>query len=328
MTRADRVGQHRSAAIVQTLDESFAAGLVPPRDPRGHKGTFGTLLVVAGSLEYAGAALLAGTAALRAGAGLVILCLPASLAPLLAGRVPELVTLPLPEREPGAVDAPAAAQIILERPHQALLVGPGLRPNRPSGSLVEHLVARPAEGSAAPVVIDAEALNQLARRPRWWQRIDRPAVLTPHPGEFARLHGIRPSGSDRDRLAAAAEAAVLWSQVVVLKGAHTVVSAPGPQQALAPFAQPALATGGSGDVLAGVIGSLLAQGVAPFEAACLGVWLHGSAGDRVAARLGDAGVLPSDLLIEIPLVRRRLAGFGGAPGAVRSGSTRGRAGTA
>lgn len=328
MTPADRVGQHRSPATIQPLDETFAARLVPPRDPRGHKGSFGTLLVVAGSLEYAGAALLAGTAALRAGAGLVILCLPASLAPLLAGRVPELVTLPLPEREPGDVDAPAAAETVLERPHQALLVGPGLRPNRSSGSLVAHLVARRAEGSVAPVVLDAEALNQLARRPRWWQRIERPAVLTPHPGEFERLHGIRPSASDRDRLAAAVEAAALWSQVVVLKGAHTVVCAPGGRQVLAPFAQPALATGGSGDVLAGVIGSLLAQGMAPFEAACLGVWLHGSAGDRVAARMGDAGVLPSDLLAEIPLVRRHLAGFGDAPGAARSGSTRGRAGTA
>jgi NAD(P)H-hydrate epimerase len=164
--------------------------------------------------------------------------------------------------------------------------------------------------------VDAEALRSLAAEDGWWEGILRPAVLTPHSGEFARLRaasGVAP-GADGDladddgaRAAAAAAAAATWGHVVVLKGARTVIAAPDGGLAVAPFENPALASGGTGDVLAGTIGALLAQGLAPFAAARLGVHLHGMAGEAVRARIGDAGLLASDLPVEIAFARRRLA---------------------
>jgi ADP-dependent NAD(P)H-hydrate dehydratase / NAD(P)H-hydrate epimerase len=167
-----------------------------------------------------------------------------------------------------------------------------------------------------PALLDAEALRSLASADGWWTAVTRPCVLTPHPGEFARLR----SGSGRDpgvdgdlmldddaRLAAATAAAAEWRQVVVLKGARTVIVAPDGRQAVAPFENPGLASGGTGDVLAGILGALLAQGLAPFDAACLGVYLHGLAGEAVRERLGDAGILAGDLPDAVPMVRKRLA---------------------
>lgn len=297
---------------VQALDEDMVAGLVPERPETGHKGTFGTLLAVCGSLDLVGAALLAGGAALRTGAGLVLLAVPASLQPIVAGRVPELMTLGLPETAPGEVDAEAALALLAARRSTALLVGPGLRPGAPTRALVAGLVGRPA-GSVAggapdsPAVLDAEALNSLAAGADWWQGIGRPCVLTPHPGEFARLDGSPVGADDAERVERARDAAVRWGQVVVLKGAHTVVAAPDGSVAMADHANPALGTGGTGDVLAGAIGSLLAQGCSPWDAARLGVHLHALAGEHVRERMGDAGLLASDLLPELPRVRRHLA---------------------
>ena len=294
---------------VGSLDEASVAGLVPTRPEAGHKGTFGTLLAVCGSLDFAGAALLAGSAALRAGAGLVVLAVPATLQPVVAGRVPELITMGLPETAPGEVDAPAAAAVVAARRHTALLVGPGLRPGTQTRALVAALLARAdvADGDPIPGVVDAEALNSLAATPDWWTQVARPCVLTPHPGEFARLDG-RDVGPDVvERAERARAAAALWGHVVVLKGARPVVAAPGGETVMADHANPALGTGGTGDVLAGVIASLLAQGLRPWDAARLGVHLHGVAGEHVRERLGDAGLLASDLLPELPRVRRHLA---------------------
>jgi hydroxyethylthiazole kinase-like uncharacterized protein yjeF len=282
------------------MDEAAAARLLPERDVRGHKGTFGRVLVVAGSLDYAGAALMAGSAALRAGSGLVTLCLPASLQPLLAGRVPEIITRALPETAPYEVDGPAAAATIAESPAEALLVGPGLRPGRGTTRLTEALLA--ADGP--PAVVDAGALDALSRVPRWWSRLGRPVIVTPHPGEFARLdHEV--AADDEARAEAAARAARAWGVTVVLKGAHTVVATADELTSL-PFEVPALATAGSGDILAGVIASLVGQGLAPHQAALLGVYIHGLAGQWLAERLGDAGVLATDLLTTVPRVRRHL----------------------
>jgi NAD(P)H-hydrate epimerase len=296
------------------LAAALVAGLLPARDPRGHKGTFGRVLVVAGSLDYAGAALLAGAAALRAGGGLVSLWLPASLQPRLAGRIPELITRGLPESATGEVDAATAAALVLESPHDALLVGPGLAPGRSTRRFVELLLA--ADGP--PAVVDAGALDALARLPGWHERVGRACVLTPHPGELQRL-GRTPGSSDTERTRAAREAALAWRQVVVLKGAHTVIAEPAGEARLAPFSIPALGTAGSGDVLAGIIASLLGQGLAVFDAASLGVYLHARAGERLSEQLGDAGLLASDLLPEVPRVRRelrdRLADDGPAAGA-------------
>jgi NAD(P)H-hydrate epimerase len=288
------------------LDETFAATLVPARDVGGHKGTFGTLLAVCGSLDFVGAALLAGAAALRAGAGLVSLCVPASLQPVVAGRVPELITVGLPERSPFEVHPERAVEVLLARPHSALLVGPGLRAGKESDELVTRLLDRPSDDPDVPAVVDAEALNALARTGGWWKSVRRRCVLTPHPGEFKRLTGRPVGAADDERHRRATDAARRWGQVVVLKGARTVVAAPDGAVARAGFENPALATGGTGDILAGTIGSLLAQGAGPWQAACLGVFLQGTAAEHIRERLGDAGLLASDLLVELPRVRRHL----------------------
>jgi NAD(P)H-hydrate epimerase len=168
-----------------------------------------------------------------------------------------------------------------------------------------------ADAVPPPAVIDATALAALATVEEWWERRVRLCVLTPHPGEFARLDGSAVGPSDEARRERARAAAARWGAVVVLKGARTVVAAPDGRVAWASFANPALGTGGTGDVLAGVIASLLGQGVPTWEAACLGVYLHGTAGERVRERLGDAGLLASDLLVELALTRRDLARRGG-----------------
>ena len=285
------------------LDAATCAPLVPIRAADGHKGTFGTLVCVCGSLDYAGAALLCGTAAARAGAGLVALAVPRSLQSVFAGRVPELVTLGLPVGgDPIDVDPIPAVRAIEAEAADALVVGCGLYEGGGNRNLVLGLLR--SEGP--PTVVDGGALNLLASAGEWWHDVRRGCVLTPHPGEFERLTGARPGGSDVERQTSAAAAAERFGQVVVLKGARTVVAAPDGRVAVAPFANAALATAGSGDVLAGTIGALLAQGVALFDAACLGVYLHGRAGERISDRLGDSGLLASDLPYEIALARREL----------------------
>ena len=299
------------------LDDESMARLLPDRDRRGHKGTFGKLLVVAGSLDYAGAALLVCRAAGRAGAGLVTLAVPESLQPLFAAKVVEATTMALPEDDVEEVDPEPALAKILDHEHDALVIGPGLRPALATADLVRLLLTVPEE-PAAPAVLDAEALRTLAAADGWWGSVTRSCVLTPHAGEFARLRagsGHDPAadgelGTDDDaRARAAAAAAAEWRQVVVLKGARTVIAGPDGALAVAPFENPAMASGGTGDVLSGTIGALLAQGLTPFDAARLGVYLHGLAGDLVRDRIGDAGLLAGDLPDALPLVRKRLAGI-------------------
>ncbi|MDO8484582.1 MAG: NAD(P)H-hydrate dehydratase [Candidatus Limnocylindrales bacterium] len=298
------------------LDDEIVAALLPERPKRGHKGSFGKLLVLAGSLDYAGAALLVCRAAGRAGAGLVTLAVPETLQPLFAAKVVEATTMSLPEDDVEEVDPEHALARILDHQHDAIVVGPGLRPGLATTELVRLLLPASGESDAAPIVLDAEALRSLATMDGWWEGEHRPAVLTPHAGEFARLRagsGHDPAddgdlaGDDDARVAAAKEAAAAWNAVVVLKGARTVIAAPDGTVAVAPFENPALASGGTGDVLSGAIGSLLAQGLAPFAAARLGVYLHGVAGDGVRERFGDAGLLASDLPDGLAIARKRLA---------------------
>ncbi len=304
------------AGAPAALDDEAAAALLPARPPRGNKGTFGKVLVLAGSLDYAGSALLVCRAAGRTGAGLVTLAVPESLQPLFAAKVVEATTMALPEDDVEEVDPEPALARILDHDHDALVVGPGLRPGLATTELVTSLLAAGGIDDPAPAVLDAEALRSLATVGRWWERVARACVLTPHPGEFARLRagsGLDPSADgdlvadDAARAAAARAAATAWGQVVVLKGARTVVADAGGAVAVAPFENPGLATGGTGDVLAGTIGALLAQGLEPFAAARLGVYLHGLAGEEIRERLGDAGLLAGDLPDRIPLGWRRLA---------------------
>ena len=315
------------------LDDDVAAGLIPKRPERGHKGSFGKVLVVAGSLDYAGAALLVCAAAGRAGAGLITLAVPESLQPLFAAKVVEATTLALPEDDVEELDPEAALTRILDHEHDALIVGPGLRPGLATREFIADLLAstddtvtRPGDGEdaggataepvPAPIVLDAEALRGLASTDAWWDGVRRSAVLTPHVGEFGRLragsgHDPAEDGDlvddDAARVAAASAAAAEWGQVVVLKGARTVIAAPDGSVSVAGFVNPAMATGGTGDVLAGTIGSLLAQGLSTYDAARLGVHLHGAAGESIRERLGDSGLLASDLPVEIAYARRRLA---------------------
>jgi hydroxyethylthiazole kinase-like uncharacterized protein yjeF len=301
---------------IPTLDDKAAAALLPARPARGHKGTFGKLLVIAGSLDYAGAALLVCRAGGRAGAGLVTLAVPESLQPLFAAKVVEATTMALPEDDLEEVDPEPAIARILDHEHDAIVLGPGLRPGLATVELVRELLDVPDDPPPAPIVLDAEALRSMATLGEWWTGISRKCVLTPHPGEFARLRaGAGVEGEtdgdlaedDDARAAAAKDAATTWGQVVVLKGARTVIAEPDGTVTAVSFENPALASGGTGDVLAGVIGGLLAQGVAAGAAARLGVYLHGLAGDLVRERLGDAGLLASDLPDLVPVARKRLA---------------------
>ena len=300
--------------VIEELSDVTAGALLPERPVRGHKGTFGRLLVVAGSLDFAGSALLVCTAAGRAGAGLVTLAVPESLQPLFAARVVEATTLGLPEDDVEEVEPDGALARILDHEHDALVVGPGLRPGLTTVELIRRLLSVDEDGTP-PAVVDAEALRSLAADDEWWLGVRRPCVLTPHTGEFARLRAASgvPADADGDlladdpaRAAAAVDAARRWGQVVVLKGARTVIAAPDGRLARASFENPALATGGTGDVLSGTIGALLAQHLDPFAAARLGVFLHGTAGEAVRDRLGDSGLLASDLPFELALARKRL----------------------
>lgn len=298
------------------LDDDAMALLLPERARRGHKGTFGKLLVVAGSLDYAGAALLVCRAAGRAGAGLVTLAVPESLQPLFAAKVVEATTMALPEDDVEEVDPEPALAKILDHEHDALVIGPGLRPALATADLLRLLLTAPEEPTSPPAVLDAEALRTLASADGWWTSVTRSCVLTPHAGEFARLRAGsgHEAGEDGDlnddddaRVRAATAAATEWRQVVVLKGAKTVIAAPDGAVSVAPFENPAMASGGTGDVLAGTIGALLAQGLAPYDAARLGVYLHGLAGEAVRDRIGDAGLLAGDLPDAVPPARKRLA---------------------
>ncbi len=298
------------------LDDDIAASLLPARPERGHKGVFGKLLVIAGSLDYAGAALLVCRAAGRAGAGLVTLAVPESLQPLFAAKVIEATTMALPEDDVEEVDPEAAVSRILDHDHDAIVLGPGLKAGLATRELISALLAAPEEPTPVPAVVDAEALRSLASLDAWWEGVTRRSVLTPHVGEFRRLRAASGADPDADgdlvnddaaRALAAGAAAGAWRQVVVLKGARTVIADPDGSIATAPFENPALASGGTGDVLSGTIGALLAQGLDPFSAARLGVYLHGLAGDAVRTHFGDAGPLASDLPDEVAFARKRLA---------------------
>jgi hydroxyethylthiazole kinase-like uncharacterized protein yjeF len=310
--------------------------LLPVRPLEAHKGTFGKAMIVAGSINYTGAAALAAAAATRVGAGLVTLAPPRVLHSTLAATVTEPTFLLLPHDM--GVLAPGGMKILAEKlpDYQALLIGPGLTTEKPTVEFVDEFFGevegerkRPRRSlgflaptqkdteeaqeslTLPPLVVDADALNILAGFEKWWELVPTYSILTPHPGEMARLVGEE---MDRDTILAdrwgvARRMADEWNQVVVLKGAFTVVAAPDGRVMVSPFANPGLASGGTGDVLAGAVVGLLAQGLAPFDAAVAGVYLHGLAAELVRFGLNNAGMVASDLLPALPeaigLLRRR-----------------------
>jgi NAD(P)H-hydrate epimerase len=272
---------------------------VPRRPKDAHKGTFGTAVVLAGSLGLTGAAYLASTAAARTGAGLVRLLVAGSIYPILAAKCTEVMATPVAELAPGAVGHEAYDSILGQlATAQAGVLGPGLGRDASTWRLVVELAIH----AQCPLVIDADGLNALAGAPDAKRKLSDTCILTPHPGELSRLTGKTASAINADRTAAAREAAKEWGAIVVLKGARTVVAHPDGRTSEDPHEVPALASGGTGDVLAGIIGGLVAQGCEPFVASVTGVYVHGAAGRRISARIGDSGLLASDLLPEIPQV--------------------------
>ena len=296
---------------LELMTAEWAAAALPPRPSASHKGTFGRALVVAGSARYVGAAALAASAAGRVGAGLVTVAVPRSLQMAVAAAAPEPTYIPLPESTYGE-PADDAAELVLEAlpDYDALLVGCGLGQSDGAARLLGQLLY----GGAAlpPAVVDADGLNFLARfqPPDWWERMDYDAVLTPHPGEMGRLSGNAVGELQRDRVGSATDAARRWGKTVVLKGAYTVVASADGSAMLSPFANPALASAGTGDVLAGAVTGLLAQGLDLRSAAALGVYLHGAAAELVSEDLGDAGLLAGDLLPALPRAIRNVKDMG------------------
>jgi hydroxyethylthiazole kinase-like uncharacterized protein yjeF len=278
----------------EVMTADWARATLPERPLVSNKGSFGRVMVVAGSESYTGAATLACLGALRAGAGLVTLAaLPVARAAA-AARLAEVTYLTLPE-ENGAPSPDAAALVAGALPgYDVLLLGPGLGQSDGAQALVRGLLAAPAVENK-PVVIDADALNTLARGGAWHETLKANAVLTPHPGELARLtHGSVAEVQSR-RLDLARESAAAWGQTLVLKGSETVVASPAGRVLLSPFANAALATAGTGDVLAGAIAGLLAQDLLAFEAASLGVYLHAAAAELYANDYGSSGLLASEV---------------------------------
>jgi NAD(P)H-hydrate epimerase len=285
-----------------------AAALLPKRPPTGHKGTFGHLLVVAGSRGKSGAAAMTAEGGLRIGTGLVTVACPAAIHDVLAIKLTEAMTAPLSEVD-GGLSLQAAGEIErLWTDKQALALGPGLGQAEETRALVRRLV----RSCPLPLVLDADGLNAVAERPGiLLEREGGSAVLTPHPGEMARLAGTTVAEVEGDRIGVARDFARRYQVVLVLKGARTVTALADGRVWINGSGNPGLASGGMGDVLTGLVGGLLAQGLAPEGAAVLGTYLHGRAADRLAQRLGDAGMIATDLLREIPATRKELAEHNG-----------------
>ena len=298
----------QEAVRLELLTARWARETLPRRQEDANKGTFGKVLVVGGSRNYIGAPRLAATAAYRAGAGLVTIACPAALIPSLAPALAEATWLPQDETADGTI--PGAAAITLRAQlhgFSAVVFGPGMGDSDDTRALTWALLPDFGIELTRGCVIDADALNALAAMPDAAERIPANAVLTPHPGEMARLLGATVADIQSRRLGAARAAADRFGCAVVLKGAHSIIAGPGGRAALSPFANPLLATAGSGDVLAGIIGGYLAQGLEPFEAASLGVYLHGAAGESLRLELGEAGLLASELADRIPRVTKDIA---------------------
>ena len=326
----DRRYAASSESEIEMITGDRVRDAIPPRPIDGHKGTFGHAMIVAGSIRYTGAAVLAAEAAYRAGAGLVTLAIPRAIHTAVAARLREAIFLPLPDD--GDAVAPEAAALVREAlaGADACLIGPGLTTGdgaaRVLDAAIDTLADRRRAGERgdrpAPIVVDADALSALAADPSRLSRLPAGTVLTPHPGEMARLitaapapgwsPGVTPEGIDR--LKAARDHARAWGAVIVMKGANTVVANPDGRAAIIPFATSALATAGTGDVLAGIITGILAGGAEPFEAAWCGAWIHGLCGILVRDGVGARATMAGDVLAYVPEAFAAVEGQVGAEG--------------
>lgn len=292
-------------AAGELIEPAWVRLLLPPRRRTAHKGDFGQVLVIAGSVGMTGAACLCAEGALRVGAGLVRVGCPDSLNDILEMKLTEAMTFPLPETYERTLDTRALA-LILELSEQASVVaiGPGLSRHPDTELLVQRLVGRMEK----PMVLDADALNALAEAPTLLESDHAPMVLTPHPRELERLLDLPAREVQSNRAHYAELAANRFRSVIILKGAYTLVAEPGRPLAINPTGNPGMATGGTGDVLTGAVAGLIGQGLLPFEAACAGAYLHGLAGDLAAARLGEASVVAGDVAAMLPEALRQVSG--------------------
>ncbi len=282
------------------IESAEASALVAPRAPNTHKGSYGHLLIVAGSYGKSGAAVLAGRGALRGGAGLVTVALPEPALPIAAAGQAELMTEAMPALAGGFAATGTIARLGgLIGAMDAIAAGPGIGVSAETRALVDWLI-REAAAPHRPLLLDADALNAIAASgPECVRAARGPVVLTPHPGEAARLLRTTVAAVNADRVGAACKLAELTGAGVLLKGARTVIVAAG-AVAINASGNPGMAAAGMGDVLSGLIGALLAGGMEPRDALTLGAWLHGDAGDRLARRIGPAGYLAGELAAEIP----------------------------
>lgn len=274
------------------VDAKWVRPRLPIRKPDSNKGTYGRVLVIGGSDNYIGAPALAALAAYRVGAGLVTVCVPDAIKPIVAQSCREVTFIPFDVNEARSLTGV-----------KAVVIGPGLGQLPAARAFHEAYFAAPLE---VPHVIDADALNLLAPLSAHHSQLPKHTVITPHPGEMSRLTHLSVTDIQANRVAVARDYADQWGCAVLLKGAGTIVAAPGEEIARLPFANPAMAVAGTGDVLAGAIGGFLAQGLWPFDAAISGAFIHGTAGDHWRGMHGDAGLLASDLLPLLPDVLRNI----------------------
>ena len=288
---------------IELITGSELSGLIPPRPRSSHKGDYGHLLILAGSPGMTGAAALSSMAALRAGAGLVTLGIPESLNPILEEKCTEVMTLPLPETATGSL-SPDAISPILDfcRKIDVVAIGPGLSRNPGTGELVRELV----RSCPVPLIIDADGLNLIAEDLSILRCAASGLTLTPHPGEAYRLTGLTREELFADREGIARKFARKNNLILVLKGAGTLIALPEGPLRINLTGNPGLATGGTGDILTGLIAGFMAQGVEAGAAACLGVYVHGAAGDKAAEKVGEISLIASDLLETIPAVLKEL----------------------
>jgi ADP-dependent NAD(P)H-hydrate dehydratase / NAD(P)H-hydrate epimerase len=280
----------------QVIDDEFLRGMLPERRLDAHKGDFGMALLLVGSQQYTGAALLSGRAAYRVGAGIVTLGVVEPVYYAIAGHLPEAIWMVLPDLD--GFMAAGAADIVLQGLDKvdALLIGCGWGLREETHQFMRMLLSEDRR-PLPPMVVDADALRLLSRVAGWQSQLPRGSVLTPHPGEMAALTGLTVDEVQEDRLGLAERMAQAWNQVVVLKGALTVVANPDGRTAIIPMATPALARAGTGDILAGMITGFIAQGVDGFSAACAAAYLHGLAGVAAADAMGNtASILAGDIL--------------------------------
>lgn len=292
---------NHSSVPTHLVTSGMVRALLPERKPDSHKGDYGRVLIVAGSIGYTGAAVLATRGALRTGAGLVTLAVPETVYPIIASHVVEGMPHPLPDKG-GAVATDALKKLdeLIQR-SDVIAAGPGLSEAAGVRRVVERLLA-----AGKPLVLDADGLNVLAGRATTLATARAPLVITPHPGELGRLVEMPAGKIQEDRLAAARSAAKRFKCTVLLKGARTVIATPEGDAYISPTGNPGMATGGMGDVLTGTIASLIGQGLNPTAAAYCGAYLHGLAADLIAAERGMAGMLASEVADHLPVAVERV----------------------